>query len=190
MSVAAPMALNSTIFKVELSIADVERGYYGNHSLRIARHPSETDERMMVRLLAFALHADEALEFGRGLSAEDEPDLWQRDLTGAIERWIEVGLPDEREVRKACGRARSVDILAYGGRAVDLWWDGVRARLERQDGLTVTEVPLDASRALGHLASRAMRLQVTIQEGHLLLVDGSSSISTELRYLKAAPIPR
>jgi uncharacterized protein YaeQ len=184
------MALNSTIFKVELSIADVERGYYGDHSLRLARHPSETDERMMVRLLAFALHADEGLEFGRGLSTENEPDVWQRDLTGAIERWIDVGLPDEREVRKACGRARSVDIVAYGGRAVDLWWDGVRERLERQDGLTVTEVPLDASRALGQLAGRSMRLQVTIQEGHLLVVDGSSSISTELRYLKAAPIPR
>ena len=116
---------------------------------------------MMVRLLAFALHADEALEFGRGLSAEDEPDLWQRDLTGAIERWIDVGLPDERAVRKACGRARSVDILAYGGRAVELWWEGARARLERQEGLTVTEVPLEASRALAQLAGRSMRLQVT-----------------------------
>jgi uncharacterized protein YaeQ len=184
------MALKSTIFKAELSIADIDRGYYRDHSLTLARHPSETDERMMVRLLAFALHAGEALEFGRGLSAENEPDLWQRDLTGAIERWIEVGLPDEREVRKACGRARWVDILAYGGRAVDLWWDGARARLERQDGLTVTEVPLDASRALAQLAGRSMRLQVTIQEGHLLVVDGSSSISTALRYLKAAPIPR
>jgi uncharacterized protein YaeQ len=184
------MALKSTIFKVELSIADVERGYYRDHSLRIARHPSETDERMMVRLLAFALHADEGLEFGRGLSAENEPDLWQRDLTGAIERWIDVGLPDEREVRKACGRARSVDILAYGGRAVELWWEGARARLERQDGLTVTEVPLDASRALGQLAGRSMRLQVTIQEGHVLVVDGASSISAELRFLKGAPIPR
>ena len=184
------MALKSTIFKVELSIADVERGYYRDHSLRIARHPSETDERMMVRLLAFALHADEALEFGRGLSAEDEPDLWQRDLTGAIERWIDVGLPDEREVRKACGRARSVDILAYGGRAVELWWEGARARLERQEGLTVTEVPLDASRALAQLAGRSMRLQITIQEGHVLVVDGASSISAELRRLKAASIAR
>jgi uncharacterized protein YaeQ len=184
------MALKSTIFKVELSIADVERGYYRDHSLRIARHPSETDERMMVRVLAFALHADEALEFGRGLSAENEPDLWQRDLTGAIERWIDVGLPDEREVRKACGRARSVDVLAYGGRAVELWWEDARARLERQDGLTVTEVPLDASRALALLAGRSMRLQVTIQEGHVLVVDGASSISAELRYLKTAPIAR
>lgn len=184
------MALKSTIFKVELSIADVERGYYRDHSLRIARHPSETDERMMVRLLAFALHADEALEFGRGLSAEDEPDLWQRDLTGAIERWIDVGLPDERMVRRACGRARSVDILAYGGRAVELWWEGARARLERQEGLTVTEVPLDVSRALAQLAGRSMRLQVTIQEGHVLVVDGASSISTDLRQLKGTPIPR
>ena len=189
-SAGRPMALKSTICKADLSIADVDRGYYRDHSLTLARHPSETDERMMVRLLAFALHADERLEFGRGLSAENEPDLWQRDLTGAIQRWIEVGLPDEREVRKACGRARAVDILAYGGRAVELWWNGVRARLERQDGLAVTELPLEASRALGQLAARSMRLQITIQEGHLLVVDGSSSISAALRYLKAGQSPR
>jgi uncharacterized protein YaeQ len=100
------MALKSTIFKAELSVADMDRNYYGDHALTIARHPSETDERMMVRVLAFALHAHERLEFGRGLSTDDEPDLWQRDLTGAIERWIDVGLPDEQDLRKACGRAR------------------------------------------------------------------------------------
>jgi len=166
------------------------RNYYHDHALTLARHPSETDERMMVRLLAFALHAHERLAFGQGIGSDDEPDLWQRDLTGAIERWIDVGLPDEREVRKACGRARSVDILAYGGRAVELWWEGAPARLERQEGLTVTEVPLDASRALAQLAGRSMRLQITIQEGHVLVVDGASSISAELRRLKAAPIPR
>jgi uncharacterized protein YaeQ len=180
------MALKSTICKVELAVADVDRGYYRDHSLTVARHPSETDERMMVRLLAFALHADEALEFGRGLSAEDEPDLWRRDLTGAIERWIEVGLPDERKVRKACGRARSVDILAYGGRAVALWWQAVREKLDRQDSLTVTELPIEASRALAQLARRSMRLQVTIQEAHVLVVDGSTSLSLDLRGLKSA----
>jgi uncharacterized protein YaeQ len=109
------MALKATIFKAELSVADIDRGVYRDHALTIARHPSETDERMMVRLLAFALHADERLEFGRGLSAEDEPDLSRRDLTGTLEQWIEVGLPDEREVRKACGRAREVFVYAYGG---------------------------------------------------------------------------
>jgi uncharacterized protein YaeQ len=180
------MALKSTIFKVELSVADIDRGYYRDHSLTVARHPSETDERMMVRLLAFALHADDALEFGRGLSAEGEPDLVERDLTGAIAQWIEVGLPDEREVRKACGRSRAVHVLAYGGRAVELWWQGARATLERQERLSVVEVPADASRALVALAGRSMRLQATIHEGHVFLGDGSSSVSIEMRILKLA----
>ncbi|MGE5761128.1 MAG: YaeQ family protein [Gemmatimonadota bacterium] len=178
------MALKSTIFKAALAVADIDRGYYADHALTIARHPSETDERMMVRLLAFALHADEALVFGRGLSAEDEPDLWRRDLTGAIEHWIEVGLPDERVLRKACGRAREVHVFAYGGRAAELWWQGARARLERQERLAVSEVPLEASRALANLAGRSMELQVTIQDAHVLVTDGSTSVSVELRVLK------
>ena len=102
------MALKATIFKAELQIADMDRNYYHDHALTIARHPSETDERMMVRLLAYALHADETLSFGKGLSTDDEPDLWQKDLTGAIELWIDVGQPDEKRIRKACGRARQV----------------------------------------------------------------------------------
>lgn len=174
------MALKSTICKAELSVADIDRGYYADHSLTIARHPSETDERMMVRVLAFALHADEALAFGRGLSTDDEPDLWRHDITGAIEQWIDVGLPDEREVRKACGRANAVAILAYGGRAVDLWWESVRDKLERQERLTVSEVPLEASRNLAQLAGRTMRLQVTIQEGHVLVTDGVNTVPVEL----------
>ena len=181
------MALRSTIFKVSLSVADIDRGYYGDHALTIARHPSETDERMMVRLLAFALHAGDTLAFGRGLSAEDEPDLWRSDLTGTIEQWIEVGLPDEREVRKACGRAREVYVLAYGGRAVDLWWQGARDKLDRQQRLVVTEVPQEASRALAQLAGRSMDLQVTIQDGHMLVTNGATSVSVELRVLKAGP---
>ncbi len=179
------MALKSTIFKADVAVADIDRGYYRDHALRIARHPSETSERMMVRLLAFALHADEALEFGRGISTEDEPDLWRRDLTGAIEQWIEVGLPDEREVRKACGRAREVHVLAYGGRAVDLWWQGMRDKLERQERLAVSEVPIEASRALAQLADRTMRLQVTIQEGHTFVSDGATSVPVELRVIKS-----
>jgi uncharacterized protein YaeQ len=178
------MALKATIFKAELSVADIDRGYYADHALTIARHPSETDERMMVRLLAFALFASERLEFGRGLSSEDEPDLVERDLTGAIERWIEVGLPDEREVRKACGRAREVDVLAYGGRAVELWWEGARETLDRQERLSVCELPMDASRALAQMAGRSMRLQVTIHDGTISITDHDASFSTELSVLK------
>ena len=184
------MALKSTIFKAELSVADIDRGYYRDHALTIARHPSETDERMMVRLLAFALHADDALTFGRGLSAEDEPDMWRRNLTGAIDQWIDVGLPDEREVRKACGRAREVYVLAYGGRAVDMWWQGVRGKLERQYRLAVTEVPVEASRALAQLADRSMRLQFTIEDGHVFVADGATSVPVELRILKAMAAER
>ena len=184
------MALKATIFKAELAVADVDRGYYRDHALTLARHPSETDERMMIRLLAFALHADEALEFGRGLSTEDEPDLWRRDLTGTIECWIDVGLPDEREVRKACGRAREVIILAYGGRTVGPWWQGVRERLERQAQLSVLEVPEEASQALAGLAQRTMRLQCTIQDGHVWIADDARSVAAELRVLKAGSRPR
>ena len=180
------MALKSTIYRAELAVADIDRGYYRDHTLTLARHPSETDERMMVRLLAFALHADDALTFGRGISTEDEPDLWRRDLTGVIEQWIDVGLPDESIVRKACGRANEVFVYAYGGRAVGLWWDKARDRLERQDRLAVSEVPFESSRALAGLAARSMRLQCTIQDGHVFLSDGATSVPVELGVLKRA----
>ena len=119
----------------------MERGYYADHALTIARHPSETDERMMLRVLAFALHADADLSFGKGLSTDDEPDLWQRDLTGAIGLWIDVGQPDEKLVRRACGRARQVVVYAYG-RGAELWWGRSRAALERMRNLTVASVPV------------------------------------------------
>ena len=179
------MALKATVFKADLSVADIDRGYYRDHALTLARHPSETDERMMVRLLAFALHADDALAFGRGLSAEDEADLVRRDLTGAIELWIDVGLPDERDVRKACGRAPEVHVYAYGGRACALWWEKSGPVLARQPSLAVHEVPPEASRALAELAARTMKLQCTIQDGHVFVSDGERSVSVEIRTLKA-----
>ena len=133
------MALKATIFKAELHIADMERGYYHDHALTVARHPSETDERMMVRLLAFALNADETLAFGAGLSTDDEPDLWRKDLTGSIETWIDVGLPDEKRIRKACGRADEVFVYSYGGHAAQLWWqqvgDNSRARASSRSSI-------------------------------------------------------
>ncbi len=183
------MALKATIFKAELQIADMDRSYYADHGLTLARHPSETDERMMVRLLAFALHADEALGFGKGLCVDDEPDLWRKDLTGAIELWIDVGLPDERWLRKACGRARQVVVLAYGGRAADVWWGQNRDRLGRLANLTVLAVPAEASQALAALASRTMRLQCAIQDGHVLFTGEGGSVSIEPATLQAAKQP-
>ena len=178
------MALKATIFKAELQIADMDRNYYHDHALTLARHSSETDERMMVRLLAFALHAHEALAFGKGLSADDEPDLWQKDLTGNIETWIDVGLPDEKRVRKACGRARQVHIYNYGGRSAGIWWDQNAGSLERLKNLTVLNLPLATSSALAKLAQRNMQLQCRIQDGQIWLADKDTTVEVELTTVK------
>ena len=178
------MALKATIFKADLQIADMDRGHYADYSLTLARHPSETDERMMVRLAAFALSADESLAFGAGLSSEVEPALWRRDLTGRIQMWIEVGLPDEKSVRKACGRADAVRVIAYGGHAAQLWWNKCAAALTGCKNLEVLDLPQAATRSLAGLAQRTMRLQCSIQEGALLITDGKASVELEPRVLK------
>ncbi|MBZ0104962.1 MAG: YaeQ family protein [Sulfuricella denitrificans] len=180
------MALKATIFKADLQIADMDRNYYHDHSLTLARHPSETDERMMVRLLAFALHAGEALAFGQGLSTDDEPDLWQKDLTGAIECWIDVGLPDEKLIRKACGRARKVFVYTYGGRGADIWWGQNQGKFERLGNLGVMSLPLHTSQALAGLAQRNMQLQCTIQDGQIWLSDKNNTVEVELIVVKAS----
>jgi uncharacterized protein YaeQ len=177
------MALKSTIFRAELEVADLDRGHYGTHTLTLARHPSETDERMMIRLLAFALHADEALGFGRGLSTEDEADLVQKDLTGAIKLWIDVGLPDEKSLRRAAGRAEKVEVYAYGGRAVDLWWTKNRDTLERLTNFTAYNVAQSTSQALARLAQRTMQLQCTVQEGEIWFSSGTATIHALLSRL-------
>lgn len=163
------MALKSTIYKAELQIADMDRHYYGDHSLTIARHPSETDERMMVRVAAFGLFADERLEFCKGLSDTDEPDLWQKDLTGQIETWIEVGQPDDRRIAKASGRADRVVVIAYAGRTADIWWQGVKGKIERLQNVTVWSLDDGIAEALGKMAERTMRLQLMVQDGDVSL---------------------
>jgi uncharacterized protein YaeQ len=102
------MALRSTVYKADLQVSDLDRGVFESQTLQLALHPSETEERLMVRLLAFALHIGEGLAFGRGISSDDEAAVWQHDLAGNLQLWVEVGLPDERLLRSAGGRAREV----------------------------------------------------------------------------------
>lgn len=180
------MALGATIFKTDLQIADMDRGYYHDHSLVLARHPSETDERLMVRLLAFALNANESLAFGKGLSAEDEPDIFDADLTGRITTWIDVGLPAEKEIRKASSRADAVKVYAYGGRSIDVWWKQNAGALQRYAKLSVIEIPSQASQAMVALAARNMRLQCTIQDDLVWLTDGTTSVEIQPVLLKTA----
>lgn len=181
------MAPKSTVYKAELQVSDMDRHHYASHALTLAQHPSETEERLMLRLLAFALHADERLEFGRGLSTDDEPDLWRKDLTGLIELWIELGQPDESRLRKACGRAGQVVLITYGGRGADLWWEKNEAALARCRNLTVLDIAPDSSKALAERLQRGMNLQVLIQDGVLQLIDGDITLEVTPR-LRRGPV--
>lgn len=174
------MAIKATIYKAQLKLADMDRGVYANHSLTLARHPSETDERLMVRLLAFALHAPAddaggALEFGAGLSDADEPDLWQRDLTGAVTHWIEIGQPDERRLLRAAGRAGRVTVIAYSA-AAPIWWSGIASRLSRAANVAVWQLPAAESQALAELVERGMQIQCNVQEGAVWIGRGERSV--------------
>lgn len=173
------MALGSTVYKAELNISDMDRHYYASHSLTLARHPSETEERLMLRLLAFALNAQESLQFGKGLSDSDEPALWRKDLTGVIEQWIELGQPDEQRLRQASGRAGEVLVYCYG-RAGAIWWERNAAALARIRNLRVFEIGEPTCRELSELAARKMDLQCLIQDGAVQLLDATRSVDVGL----------
>lgn len=180
------MALKATVVKADLQISDMDRHHYAAHGLTLAQHPSETDARLMVRLLAFALFADERLEFGRGLSTEEDPDLWRRDYTGDVELWIDLGQPDESRIRRACGRAREVVVFNYGGRAADLWREKNAASLSRLRNLNVLDLPPAGLDALTTLFARGMRLSVMVQDGEVQLIDDARTVTVTPVYRQRA----
>jgi uncharacterized protein YaeQ len=177
------MALKSTIYKAELNISDMDRGYYADHALTIARHPSETDERMMVRVLAFAIHATERLAFGRGISDTEEPDVWEKDYTDAVSLWVEVGQPEDRRLLKACGRSEKVIVYSFS-HASSIWWKQINSRLDRAKNLCVKNIPSETSQALALLAERTMQLQCTIQDGQIWMSSGDRSVQIDLETFK------
>jgi uncharacterized protein YaeQ len=159
------MALKAIIYKVNMGIADMDRGIYADQQITIARHPSETDERMMLRLLALGLHrpasdANGMLEFAKGLWDTDEPDLWHRDLTGRILHWVEVGQPDDKRLLKACGRAERVTVLCFSA-AAQIWWSGIAGKVSRAPNLQVWRIAPEQSQALAGLAQRGMQMQLS-----------------------------
>ncbi len=178
------MALKSTVFRAHLQIADIDHNYYADHTLTLARHPSETDERMMVRLAALALQAhtlqsvcqgDGTLAFGAGLSDPDEPDAWLRDFTGQTRLWIEVGQPEDKPLAKACARADAVVLYCFS-HAADIWWRGIENKLTRLRNLGVFRIPAEAAQSLQALAQRSMQLQATVQDGSLMLADDRNAV--------------
>ncbi len=186
------MAIKSTIYKAHVSIADIDHSYYADHALTLARHPSETDERMMVRLLALARHAHElqdtcggdgTLAFGAGLSDPNDPDVWLRDFTGQTRLWVEVGQPEDRPLVKACQKADAVHVYCFAHSA-EVWWRGIETKLTRLDKLQAWRVPTEASQALAAMAKRSMQLQATIQDGAITLSADNGSVHVELERWK------
>lgn len=179
------MASRFTVIKARLHIADIDRGYYADPVLTLARHPSETDERVAMRLMAFMRHAGPELALANGLTEEDEPDLWEKEATGDIRLWVEVGLPDAKRIRKVCTRARHVVIYSYGGRAAHMWWEAQQGKLQALENLAVFDVPSAASQALAALVQRTMDLNCLIQEGDMVVTDGKTSVTVGLLARKA-----
>ena len=168
------MATKATIYKALLNIANMDSHYYAEHNLTMAKHPSETDLRLMVRLIAFILNADEDLVFTKGISQEDEPDLWKKSLSGDIELWIDLGQPDEKRIKKACGRSEEVIIYTYQEGMAEAWWKGIETSLTRFSNLKVIHLDLEGN--IETLAKRAMNLQANILDAELTLIEDEESI--------------
>jgi uncharacterized protein YaeQ len=181
------MALKATIYKAHLELADMDRQVYSDHDVIIARHPSETDERMLIRLLAFALNApvnndQGALEFGKDMWDAGEPGLLQKDLTGQITHWIDVGQPDEKRLLRTSSRAGRVSVYSFSA-STAIWWNAIASKLTRARNLTIWQVPPEQSQALAALAQRTMQLQVTVQDGAIWIGDGGRSVEVAPRRL-------
>ncbi len=178
------MALGATVYKAAVSLSDLDRNYYSELVLTVARHPSETEERLMLRVLAYCMHAGERLEFGRGLSAEGEPALWEVDDTGAILEWVELGTPDVRTVRKAAGKSAHVTVIAYDEAKIEPWWAAHQGDFGKIEKLAVIVVPDVDAEALSAMAKRSMKLAVTIQDGIVWVSDDASNVQIDLKWLK------
>ena len=173
------MAIKSTVFKVDLQITDLDRDYYQSHLLTVARHPSETNERMMMRIIAYALHASNDLTFTKGISSDEEPDIWQRNLTDEIILWIDLGQPDEKRIRQACGKSKTVVIYTYNQRSATIWWSQVKAKLERFKNLSVINLSVANADELESMIDRTIELQCTIQDGQIWLSDNKLTVQVE-----------
>ncbi len=171
------MALKATIYKADLQISDLDRNYYSNHQLTIARHPSENEERMMVRLLAFIQHADERLTLTKGISTDDEPDIWLHSLSGEIDLWIELGQPDEKRIRRACGKAREVYIYPYSGHSAEIWWSQIEDKVSGISNLHIYNLTPELRDGLASFADKNMVIQSTIQDGEIWLSGNDQSVS-------------
>lgn len=170
------MALKATIFKADISITDMDRNYYNDHNLTIARHPSENDARMMLRIITFIVNAHERLQFTKGLSDDDEPDLWQKSFSDEIELWIELGQPSDQRIKKGCNQSQQMMIYSYADNSFNAWWRKEKSRLQFRKNLSIFTLPQELATTLANAVQRSMQIQVTIQDRQMwLTIEGAGT---------------
>ena len=177
------MALKATIYKANIELADMDRNYYDSLQLTIAQHPSENAQRLMVRLIAYLLNAHPDLQFGKGVSDEDEAAIWHINYSNEIELWIELGQLDEKRLKKASNQAKAVKLYCYGS-SVNTWWSQAQSNLNKYPRLSIEQFSPDTCDALVKLLSRNMEFQCSIQDGQLWLTSGEDTLLIETTTLK------
>ncbi len=156
------MALKPTIYKLKIALTDLDRNYYNTLNLTIAQHPSETLERMMARILAFCINAQESLSFTKGLSSAEEPDLWAHTLDGRVALWIDVGEPAVDRIKKATRIAQTVKVYSFNSKS-DVWWIQEQEKF-KQLTASIFQFQWKDIQTLAKLAQRTMDISVTITE--------------------------
>lgn len=178
------MALKATIYKANIELADMDRNYYDSLQLTLAQHPSETDQRLMVRLISYILNAHADLQFGKGVSDEDEAAIWQINYSDEIALWIELGQLDEKRLKKACNKSAEVKLYCYGS-SVETWWAQSQNALNKLPKLSIEQFSMSTTDSLVKLLSRTMEFQCSIQDGQLWLSYGDESLLIETNTLKS-----
>ena len=168
------MAANATINKALLNIANMDEHYYAEHNLTLAQHPSENDLRLMIRIVAFILNANDTLMFCKGISQDDEPDLWQKSFGDDIEVWIDLGQADEKRIKKACGQSDKVIIYTFKESLAKPWFEKIKNSLNRFKNLKIIHLNIDGD--IESLAKRAMNIQCNILDNELTLIAGDDSV--------------
>ncbi|MBJ21925.1 MAG: YaeQ family protein [bacterium] len=171
------MARGSIIYRTQLELSLVDRDVYAERTMSVARHPSETLERTLLRVIAFALRFEEGLEFGRGVSATDEPDLWSRQGDGRVREWIEVGQPDGKRLVKASRQSERVTLFAFGD-GVTRWKTAQLDSIDAPANLSAARIDDGFLRDLAAQSDRQLRWSITLSEGILFLSTGARSFET------------
>jgi len=173
------MAIGASIYKVNLNLSNFNTHYYHDFNLTMAKHPSENEARMMFRLAAFCYCAHEDLEFTKGLSTQDEPELWQKDLTGDILHWIELGQPDEKRIKQAAGKSRKVSIFTTNPNSALEWESKIKKKVS-SDKVNIYHLDVTDNGPIDRFVEKSMILSCTLEDNLMHLSNDRERIGIQV----------